>query len=187
MGYAELVGRSLLALVFLVAVVGKLRGGAAFAEFAGSVAQFGLLPAGWVMPAARVAVGVEALVVVLLPLPATAPAGYLVATGLLGVLTGAMLAAVRRGRRPVCRCFGAGGAAIGARHVVRNALLAAVAVAGLALSLAATGPSPRPAGGLLAVAAAVPLAAVVVRLDDLVDLFVAHPPTPRPANSAADH
>ena len=184
MRYVELVGRSLLALVFLVAVVGKLRGRAAFAEFAGSVAQFGLLPTGWVGPAARAAVAVEALVVVLLPLPVTALAGYLLATGLLGVLTGAMLAAVRRGRRPVCRCFGTGGTAIGARHVVRNALLAAVAVAGLVLSLAASGP-PRLAAGLLAVVAAVPLAALVVRLDDLVDLFASHPSTPRPANSAA--
>jgi len=170
MGYLELTGRCLLGLVFLTAVVGKLRARSAFDDFAGSVAQFGVLPQTWTRPAARLALGTEGAVVLLLAVPDTVPVGYLLAIGLLGVLTGAMLVAVRRGRRPACLCFGTAGTPIGGRHVTRNVLLMVVAAGGLLVALAG-GPPTRTGGALLALATAVPLAALVVRLDDVVDLF----------------
>ncbi|WP_329109402.1 hypothetical protein OG792_11650 [Micromonospora sp. NBC_01699] len=175
MQYLELTGRLLLGLVFLTAVVGKVRGRDAFTEFVGSVDQFGLLPSGWTTPVAGVVVAAEASVVLLLVAPVTVPIGYAVALGLLTVLTAAMVTALLRGRRPSCLCFGTSGAPIGLRHVLRNVALLVVAAAGLALSYAATGPV-RSAGLLLVVAAAVPLTALVVRLDDLAALFAPAPP-----------
>ncbi|MFG1779100.1 MauE/DoxX family redox-associated membrane protein [Micromonospora sp. NPDC049051] len=177
----ELGARILLALVFLAAVLGKLRTRAGFDEFVASVGQFGV-PARWVGPVARVAVATEAAVVVLLAVPATVPAGLLLAAGLLGVLTVAIAAALRRGVRPACRCFGAADAPIGPRHVARNLALAGVALLGL-LGGAAAGAPPSPATMLLVAGAAVPLAAVVVRLDDLVALFAPHPSS-RPTRPA---
>ncbi|MEV4659927.1 MauE/DoxX family redox-associated membrane protein [Micromonospora sp. NPDC049301] len=177
----ELTARLLLALVFLVAVVGKLRTRAGFAEFVGSVGQFGV-PSRWVPAAARVAVAAEAGVVVLLAVPRTVPAGLLLAAGLLGVLTAAIVGALRRGARPACRCFGAGDAPVGARHVGRNLALAAVALLGLLGWATATGPPPSAPEVLFAVGVAVPLTAVVVRLDDLVTLFA---PTPSRASRPA--
>ncbi|MFF4812047.1 MauE/DoxX family redox-associated membrane protein [Micromonospora chersina] len=176
----ELAVRLLLALVFLTAVVGKLRTRAGFAGFVGAVGQFGV-PARFAGPVARLAVATEAAVVLLLALPGTAPAGLLLAAGLLGVLTAAIVGALRRGARPACRCFGAGDAPIGARHVARNVALAAAALLGL-LAGATGGPPPGPAGLLVAAGLAVPLAVLVVRLDDLVALFAPSPPrSARPA------
>ncbi|TDB78971.1 hypothetical protein E1182_14435, partial [Micromonospora sp. KC721] len=165
----ELAARLLLALVFLTAVVGKLRTRAGFDGFVGSVGQFGV-PARWASAVARLAVATEAAVVVLLAGPPTVPAGLLLAAGLLGVLTAAIVGTLRRGVRPACRCFGAGDAPIGLRHVARNLVLLSVALLGL-LGWAAAGPPPSTPAMLIAVGAAVPLAAVVVRLDDLVALF----------------
>jgi uncharacterized membrane protein YphA (DoxX/SURF4 family) len=177
----ELTARLLLALVFVVAVIGKLRSRTVFAEFVGSVRQFGV-PARWAPPTARLAVTVEAAVVVLLAVPRTVPAGLLLAAGLLGVLTAAIVGALRRGARPACRCFGAGDAPIGGRHVARNLALATVALLGLLGWATSTGPPPSAPTVLLAVGVAVLLAAVVIRLDDLVALFAPAPSrAPRPA------
>ncbi|WP_433269315.1 MauE/DoxX family redox-associated membrane protein [Micromonospora vinacea] len=179
----ELTARLLLALVFLAAVVGKLRTRAGYAAFVASVGQFGV-PAHWTAPAARVAVAAEAAVVVLLAVSRTVPAGLVLAVGLLGVLTAAMVLALRRGARPACRCFGAADAPIGARHVGRNLALLTVALLGL-LGRAAAGPPLSASAALVAVGVAVPLAAVVIRLDDLVALFA---PTPsRPTRPAGRH
>ncbi|GAB2932577.1 methylamine utilization protein MauE [Micromonospora polyrhachis] len=180
MGYLELTGRCLLGLVFLAAVVGKLRNRSAIDEFADSIVQFGVLPATWTRPAARLVLGAEGVIVLLLAVPGTMPVGYLLAIGLLGVLTGAMLVAVRRGRRPACLCFGTAGTPIGGRHVARNILLMAVAVGGLLVTVL-NDPPTGIGEVLLAAATAVPLAAIVVRLDDIVDLFAptsASPTTP---------
>ncbi|MFD1322750.1 MauE/DoxX family redox-associated membrane protein [Micromonospora sonneratiae] len=180
MAYVELAGRCLLGLVFLVAVTGKLRSRTAFDDFVASVAQFGLLPERWLPLTARLVLTGEAGIVLLLALPATVPAGYALAIGVLGILSAGMLTAVRRGRRPACLCFGAAGVPIGARHVARNLLLAAIAAGGLVASVATSGSPMRPAAALLAVATAVPLAALVVRLDDIVELFTASPVRAKP-------
>ncbi|MET8201102.1 MauE/DoxX family redox-associated membrane protein [Micromonospora taraxaci] len=177
----ELTARLLLALVFLAAVVGKLRTQAGFSAFVGSVGQFGV-PDRWTAPAARVAVAAEAAVVVLLAVPRTVPVGLVLAVGLLGVLTAAIVGALRRGARPACRCFGAADAPVGPRHVGRNLALATVALLGLLGWATATGPPLSASDVLVAVGVAVPLAAVVVRLDDLVALFA--PTSSRPARPA---
>ncbi|MGB2570721.1 MauE/DoxX family redox-associated membrane protein [Micromonospora citrea] len=181
MRHLELTARLLLALVFLAAVVGKLRTRSDFADFVATVGRFGV-PARWTRPVAGTAVAAEAAVVVLLVTPGAAQAGPALAVVLLAVLTAALVATLRRGERPACRCFGAADTPIGRRHVLRNLALGAVALLGLAVGLGGDGGSPSAAGILLAAGVALPLAAVVVRLDDLVALFASAPSRPtRPA------
>jgi hypothetical protein len=160
--------RSVLALVFVVAAVGKLRDRAAFVA---SVRELRVAPAA---PVAAAVVAAELLVVLLLVpgRPAATAAGLALAAGLLLAFTAAVVSALRRGLAAGCRCFGASTASpYGRRHVARNLALAVVAVAGAAAAPAdpaVTGP---------VVLAAVPLAAlaalVVTRLDDLVALVAA--------------
>ncbi|MEV4483909.1 MauE/DoxX family redox-associated membrane protein [Micromonospora coxensis] len=181
MRHLELTARLLLALVFLAAVVGKLRTRSDFADFVATVGRFGV-PARWTRPVAATAVAAEAAVVVLLVTPGAAPAGLALAVVLLATLTAALVATLRRGERPACRCFGAGDTPIGRRHVLRNLALGAVALLGLAAALGGDGGSPSTAAVLLATGVALPLAAVVIRLDDLVALFASAPTRPtRPA------
>jgi hypothetical protein len=170
MMYLELSARLLLVLVFAAAVLGKVRGRRAFESFAASVDQFGVVPRRWTPMVARATILVEAAAALALAVPATVAAGYVIAGGLLAALTVAAAVALRRGRRPNCHCFGVAGTPISRRHLVRNVALALVAGLGLVGQLVGTGPG-QPAGAALAAVAAVVMAALVVRLDDLVALF----------------
>ncbi|MEV6398955.1 MauE/DoxX family redox-associated membrane protein [Streptomyces sp. NPDC051907] len=168
--------RVLLVGVFLVAVAGKLRGRAAFDEFAASIRAMRLLPRRLAAPAAAAVAATEAAVVVLLAWPAAVPAGFALAAALLIVFTAGIALALRRGRREPCRCFGASAAPLGPVHVVRNLFLALAAAAGLVLSLAEGAHWPPNAGaGALALTAGVIGVLLVVRLDDLTALFTTSP------------
>lgn len=175
MAYLELTGRLLLVLVFAVAVVGKVRGRHAFEAFVASVGQFGIVPRRWTNTVAASTVVAEAAAVLALAVPVTVPVGYLVAGALATTLTVAVALALRGGRHPTCRCFGATGVSVGRRHVVRNVALALVAALGLAGHLAGAAPV-KLAGAAVAGVSATVLAALVVRLDDLVALFSSSPP-----------
>lgn len=102
--------------------------------------------------------------------PGTAGIGIGIAIVLLMVFGVGIAAAMLRGLRTTCRCFGSSSAPLGRRHLVRNALLVAVAATGLAFGSDRVG-SADPAGLAVAGAGALVLAALVVRLDDLIDLF----------------
>ncbi|WP_433497216.1 MauE/DoxX family redox-associated membrane protein [Sphaerimonospora sp. CA-214678] len=167
--------RCLIGVVFVLSAAGKLRSGTAFAEFARSGraltgALLGGRPIGraaglWVGAAV---VAAEVAVVALLAVTATARAGFALAVVLLLGFTAGLLAEMRRGTRTPCRCFGASSTPIGRRHIVRNAALIALSLAGFTAAFAAgQSPLPHPA----AVAAGAVLALVVARLDDLVELF----------------
>lgn len=165
--------RCAIALVFVASILGKLRGQEAYAGF---VRATGRLASGRVIarvPAGALAVGViaaEVAVVALTALPATARVG-LVLAGLLAVAFAvAVLAALRRGDRAPCNCFGSSVRPVGRTHLVRNAVLIVVAGLGLAAGAAEAGPV-GPAGGIAAVIAGSVVAALVVRADDLADLF----------------
>jgi uncharacterized membrane protein YphA (DoxX/SURF4 family) len=162
MAYAALAARVLIGLVFVVSAAGKLR---AYGEFVTSVRDFRLLPPAWDRPVAAVVVAVEVAVPVLLLVSATARLGAALAIGLLAVLTAAVWSAVQRGTGAVCRCFGVRPDPLGPRHVARNLTL--LVAAGLALG----GGAVAPAGVVVAVGAAVVAALVLLRLDDLADLF----------------
>ncbi|GAA0581565.1 MauE/DoxX family redox-associated membrane protein [Actinomadura livida] len=172
MGYVVLACRCMLGLVFVASVMGKVRGRGAFAGF---VRATGRLGPGWVVsrvPAGVLAGGVlaaEAAVPVLLVLPETARAGFVLAGLLALAFTVTVMAALRRRDRAPCNCFGASTRPVGGVHLVRNVVLAVSAALGLAAG-AAAGPL-EPAGVVAAMVAGVVAAAVMVTSDDLADLF----------------
>ncbi|MFF8957136.1 MauE/DoxX family redox-associated membrane protein [Streptomyces sp. NPDC014894] len=178
MTYVVLACRILLFGVFLAALVGKVRGRAAFREFAASIVALRLLPARASRAVAIAVTAAEAVIAALLVPNATAPLGLALAVLLLLAFTAGIVLALRRGRSAPCRCFGASVTPLGPVHVVRNLLLAAAGVAGLtaAVAGAAGGLPPHAAGGAVASVAALVILLLVVRLDDLVALFAPAPP-----------
>ncbi|WP_406329345.1 MauE/DoxX family redox-associated membrane protein [Streptomyces sp. NBC_00203] len=168
MVYTAVVCRVFVGVVFAASASGKLRGRKAFGEFAAGLGAMRVMPGGWVRPAAAAVAGTEAAVAVLLAVPAVTAAGMGLAVLLLAVFTGAIALVLRRGTQASCPCFGAAATPFGVRHLARNGVLVAVAVTGLAT----TGPGSVAAGGvLLAVLTGAVAASLVVRLDDVIDLF----------------
>jgi hypothetical protein len=170
MRYVEIACRLCLLTVFAVALAGKVSGKDAFAAFVRSLRAMGVVPEPAVAIAARASVVAEALVVVLLAVPARYPAaaGFAVAAGLLAAFAAAIQLSVRRGNSVPCRCFGVSSTPLGTRHVVRNVVLIAVALAGLTAALSPGQASM--AGLLVAGAAGVVVGATVTAFDDIVAL-----------------
>lgn len=164
----------LVGLVFAVSSASKLRGRMAFVEFVRTTRVLATatvpryeMSRGGARRTAVVVVSGETAVPVSLVVPGTAEIGLGIAILLLTAFGVGIAAAMRRGLRTSCRCFGSSTAPLGRRHLVRNALLAAAAATGLVL-----GPGQAdPAGMAVAAAGALVLTALVVRLDDLIDLF----------------
>lgn len=169
--YLVIACRALLAAVFMIAFVGKVRGRATFDEFVASIVALGILPKALSAAAARALVVAEAAAVLLLALPSTVPLGFLAAVGMLVVLTSGILVALRRGRQAPCRCFGASVTPLGRAHVIRNLVLIAVSGSGLTAWAGAGASVAHPAGVVLALVAAAVGVLLVVRLDDLMELF----------------
>jgi hypothetical protein len=162
--YLWIGARILLALVFVVAVAGKLPP----RRFAGFVESLRAAPVvgRWPRPVAVGVTGAEAATVVLLGLPATARVGLLAAAVLLVAFAAGITATLRAGIPASCRCFGSA-EVLRWRHVTRNLLLAAVAVAG-----GAGAPStPGLAGTAVVAFVAVAAALIVTRLDDIAALL----------------
>ncbi|HEY9368660.1 MauE/DoxX family redox-associated membrane protein [Streptomyces sp.] len=171
MYYIGLAARLLLVLVFVAAAAGKTWRRASFTGFAASLAALRLFPRRLTTPVAVATVAAEAVTAALLAFPATAGAGLALAIVLLGAFVAGILAARRGGRQVPCRCFGATSAPLGLPHVIRNALLVAVAAVGLAAMAAASAPgSVHPGGLALAGGTAAVGALMVVRMDDLLAL-----------------
>ena len=125
-GTALLIGRVGLALVFAVAAVAKL---ADRDRTARTLDEFGvperlLGAAAIALPLAELAIAAAA------DLPATATAAAIGALALLALFSLGVAAALRRGERPDCNCFGqVGSKPVGRSTFVRNGLLAALAAA----------------------------------------------------------
>ncbi|MEZ7126786.1 MauE/DoxX family redox-associated membrane protein [Nonomuraea sp. AD125B] len=174
MDYLALTARCALGLVFLVAVIGKVRGRAAYEAFRRSVPELVPLRRGAaVLPA--VVVAAECAVVVLLAVERTATAGLALAAAVLLAFSAGIGRALRAGVRASCRCFGMTPSPLGRLHLVRNLALAALAVAGAAAVLAGGPEQPHPAGVTLAVAGGALLALPAVFADDLAALFAPPP------------
>ena len=170
MSHALLTVRLTLAVVCLVAAVGKARDRVAFGEFTRVLGAIGL-PGRAARPVAVATVAAELAVAALLPWPATATVGCAAAAALFTVLTVGVAVAVRGGRVVRCRCFGRAGALLGTAHTVRNGLLAAAAVAAWWGSAVAPSTDRPGVAGVAAAAAFAGLAAlVVVSWDDLAAL-----------------
>ncbi|MBO4270636.1 MauE/DoxX family redox-associated membrane protein [Microbispora triticiradicis] len=180
MVYAVLTVRLVLAGVFLVSFLTKLRTRRAFGEFTTAVRRLGGLPTPLVAPAAVVVVAAEAGTVVLLAAPGLdgdATAGLVLAGALLLGFAVILARALRRGAAGPCRCFGGSDEPIGLRDVARNGVLVACAAAGVVMTYAGAGASagsgaavPPAAAALCLLGASVVVGAVVF-LDDLLDLL----------------
>lgn len=168
MEYLRIGCACLVGLVFAVSAISKLRD---FDGFARSVPA--LVPArpGRSRLLATATTALEALVPPLLIAPPTASYGFGLAVVLLAAFTTAIAAAIRRGHRATCRCFGPPSVPLGPRHLVRNGALLVWAVLG------GLSPGGLPPAGGVAVAAASGLvgAVLIVSLDDIVDLFARNP------------
>lgn len=137
MWYLAIGCRAAIAIVFLLALAGKVTGRESFGEFTASVRAMRVVPARAVGTVAAASVTAEALVVVLavIPTTVTAIAGCGLAALLAIVFSAGIAASLRRGNRAPCRCFGRSATPLGPRHIMRNAILLIVAAAGLAATL----------------------------------------------------
>lgn len=187
MRYLAVGAVSLLAAVFAVSALSKLRDEAGFTA---SLRELRLLPARWVRAVAAtvtayelvLAGGLVAAGVVLVASDEGAPAlAALAGAGLLLIaLTTGIALALRRGTGGRCACFGTTQRPLGRRHLVRNGALLLAALAGPA-GLGDHHPV-RVAGALVAIGAGLLGAVLLIRLDDLVDLLSL---SPSPASNLA--
>jgi hypothetical protein len=178
--YAALACRGLIGLVFAVAVAGKVRGPAAYREFASWLAALPVpLARNRALPAILVAAEAAIVLLVAVPVgPAAATAGLALAAACLAVMTAGTVAIVRRGARVSCRCFGASQTPLGARHLVRDAILLITAVTGTVCSaFAAEHDVVSPAGIALSLAFALVAATFLVFIDDVLALVGPGPTT----------
>ncbi|MGW4404820.1 MauE/DoxX family redox-associated membrane protein [Nonomuraea sp. NPDC004702] len=171
MQYVDVACRLLLLTTFALALASKVTSRTAWREFVESVRAMRVARGAAARPVAVAAAVAEALVVVLaaIPLPWAGTAAFVLAAGLLACLTVAVVLVVRRGAAVSCRCFGASTTPMGVQHVVRNLVLLAVALLGLAGAS-----TPQPAD--LALAAVVGVFGAVAgllmsRWDDLTALL----------------
>jgi hypothetical protein len=100
---------------------------------------------------------------------------------LLVVLTTGVALALHRGVEATCACFGATEQPLRRRHLVRNGLLVGVVLAGLVVWALAGEEAVELGGAAVALAGGVVVALMLIRLDDLVELFA--PVRPAPAVS----
>jgi hypothetical protein len=118
----------------LLALAGEISSRGAWREFVESIRAMAVVDRAKAPAAAVAAVAAEAGVVLLavIPVRLAGSAAFLLAAGLLGCLTVAVTAVVRGGGPAPCRCFGASQTPLGGPHVVRNLILVATALLGLA-------------------------------------------------------
>jgi hypothetical protein len=116
------------ALLFAAAVLHKL---ADWPRFRAALADYRIAPESLAPGLAVAVVALEIAAAALLPLPATRPAGALLAAALLGSYAVAIGVNLRRGRTSIdCGCFGpAARNPIGPWMVIRNLLLAVLVLA----------------------------------------------------------
>jgi hypothetical protein len=160
--------RCLLGGVFLVSSASKVLAPRAFTR---SVQDLGVLPVSLVRPVVALVIAAELAIWTLLAVPGrvTALAGFLVAAGLLAAFSVGIAVAVRRDVRASCRCFGTSTARLGPRHVVRNVVLAVLAVLG---TTATAWRAPvHVTGELAAVFGGLALAGAVVCFDRIIDVI----------------
>lgn len=164
--------RTLVGIVFLAAVVGKVARRDGFSAFLASVQRMRILSTWRAGLVARVVVVGEVVICLLLAVPIRVAnvAGLLLASGLLVAFSLGIVVSVRRGIHAPCRCFGASTTPLGTRHVVRNIGLAAAAAVGAVSVVGAAGPV-HTEGVIVAAVAGLALGGVVIVLDDIIELF----------------
>lgn len=167
-----------MAVTFAYSAATKVAGRAAYADFRGWLTSAAAVPRRHAGAVAAVMVAAEAAVALAMLVPPLPPAGYVTAILLLAVFTAGVRSMMRRRVGIPCKCFGTGRRPPGRAHLARNAILAAVAAAGLLMSAAgAAAPPIRPETALTAIAG-ITAALLLINLDELVALY--RPRAPRP-------
>jgi hypothetical protein len=170
-------------MVFGASAASKVRSGESRRAFVESLRPLCLLPDRLVRPVA-VAVtcveigiflglswGASGLVAGVAGTPAVVVASLVLAVGLLVVLTGGIALALARGTTATCACFGASDQSLSRRHVIRNGVLLLAALTGAVATNFIPVGHVEPLGVALAGVSGTVAALVLVRLDDLIDLF----------------
>lgn len=121
----------MLFVIFAASFTSKVRSRTAFAAFADSLAGFGVRSSRLQARTAGIVITAEAVAAALVALPFTVIWGLACGGLIITVFTAQASIASRHGLRPVCNCFGSSKSAFGARHIMRNGLIIAVAIAGL--------------------------------------------------------
>ncbi len=180
------------AVIYGTSAASKLRGSASYRAYRDGLDETRLVSGRWMRSVAAALAVAEAVTAVLAAggaillilhrvlVVATAALGA--AALLAAVLTGGVAVVVRRGTRASCACFGAATVSqIGGTHLIRNGTLLAVLAAGLVTMTSAVG-RPAAVGVVLALAVAGTASLLLIRLDDIVELFrPPAAPTGRPA------
>jgi hypothetical protein len=168
--YVALGCRAALVTIFLIAVTGKAAGRGAFREFSRSVAAMRVIPPRAATSAAAMTVSAEMLVIILAAIPdrAAGAAGCALGATLSIMFSFAIAVGLRRGNRAPCRCFGRSATPLGARHLIRNAMVVTVSVLGAAVS--GVGGTAHVAAAVLAVGAGVFLGLVIAAYDEIAEL-----------------
>jgi hypothetical protein len=173
----------LLWVVFLVSAASKSGSARRQRAFAASLRPLKVLPERLLAPAALAVTVAEIAVVaglswVLLDLVVGVPGSRSIAAAalataivLVAVLTGGIVLALRRGTRASCACFGAAERPLSRRHLVRNGLLILIAAGGAVVVDHVPPDAAEPPAVLLAGSVGAVVALVLIRLDDLVELF----------------
>jgi Methylamine utilisation protein MauE len=163
--------RAVLITVFLIAVAGKAASRRSLREFTGSVAAMRVIPQHAAGAAAAMTVSAEMLVIVLAAIPARAAgaAGCAMGAVLSIAFSAAIAVSLRRGNRAPCRCFGRSVTPLGARHLVRNAIVVTVSVLGAAAS-AGSGTA-HVAGAVVAAGAGLFLGLAIASYDEIAELL----------------
>jgi hypothetical protein len=173
--YVALSCRCVMAITFGFSFFSKIRNGNAFREFAAWVGGVPPVSRRTQLPVAVTLVAGELVVTGTVIAPGTARWGLTLAALLLTVFAAGIYAALRRGVRAPCRCFGASTTPLGWSQVVRNTLLAVVAVAGAIAQGSQRGVTVP--GVILSLATAALLVVPVIFYDDLAFLLQRQAPT----------
>lgn len=168
MTYASLACRVICCLVFAVSSYGKLHSKSAFQDFVSWVGSLWALSARFRRPLAVAVAASEILAVLLIAFPRTSAVGLILTASLFLAFSAGIFVILRSKRTIGCNCFGASAAPVSIRHLVRNMLLCAIAVAGIA----SIGPrATDPAGVVLVIGIALVVATLLVSLDEIGILF----------------
>lgn len=176
MVYVGISCQVLLGSVFFMAIIGKLHSRAAIAAFVDSIGQVHTLVPRLSWPTAIAVLITESLIVALLAFPATIRFGYLLAVVVLSLFSLVITIARRAGRNISCQCFGSDAGAMRASHLLRNCLLAFIAVLGLlTTAVAPSSHGPKAAEAVLFGGLALLIAIGIVRSSDLAYLMRSTP------------
>ena len=169
MAYVALACSGLIGTVFLVSAFTKLRSGSAFRAFKWWLARLPLpMARSWPGPVAVTMAATEAAIAVLVALPWTVRTGFVLAAVVLVLFTAGTWLAIVRGADEPCQCFGASAWPLAWRHVVRDALLCLVAIAGAA---GAGSGGAHAAGIVVRLVAGLVISLPAMFLDDVAVLF----------------